>query len=514
MMRVGPCLAVCVFLLATACAEPAANGGDEEPEPIVRRAVYAGSWYPGTAEALRAEVTRHLDAAPAPELPSPVRALVSPHAGYRYSGPMAGRTYATIRGRPIERVVVLAPSHHVGFRKISVPRVTHYETPLGRIPLDLAVRDRLLATPGFTSNARAHRREHSLEVQLPFLQVALGSFTLVPLVVGQPPRERHADLADAIRPLLDEKTLLVVSTDFTHYGMNYDYVPFAIDIEKNLAKLDGRVADAVLDRNVTRLWRVLDETKATVCGRHPLALMLHLLGRTTPGHRLGYETSGARTGSFENSVSYVALAFTSKKPLASLRPPGLSGAERATLLRLARRTLEEEFASGRRPDPAAFTITPPLREKRGVFVTLHQGGRLRGCIGYIVGRKPLAEAVIDNALNAGFRDPRFPPITAKDLPTLHIEISVMTPLRRISDPLTGIEVGRHGIVLEKHGRRGVFLPQVPMEQGWDLEEYLHGICRKAGLRDPEAWREGATIQTFEAQVFGEPKVGKGKGERD
>jgi len=505
MKRIAPSLVAYLLLLGIACAEPAGSEGSDPEKPVVRAPVFAGSWYPGQPAALRAEVLRHLDAAPPVELTEPVRAILAPHAGYRYSGPTAGRAYATVRKQPFRRVVILAPSHHVGFREISIPRVTHYETPLGRIPLDLAARDRLLGAEGFTSDARAHAREHSLEVQLPFLQVALGSFTLVPLVVGQPARETHATLADAIRPLLDAETLLVVSTDFTHHGPNFGYRPFRTDIEKNLRDLDGRISGAIVDRDIRRFWTILDETRATVCGRRPISLLLHLLADETAGHRLGYTTSGALTKSFENSVSYVALAFTSAKPLASLRPGALTHAEQKTLLRLARRTLEARFTTRKKPDLADFEITPALKKKRGVFVTLHQRGRLRGCIGYIIGRKPLAEAVVDNALNAGFRDPRFPPIAAKDLPALHIEISVMTPLRRIADPLREIEVGRHGIVLEKNGRRGVFLPQVPVEQGWDLAAYLRGICRKARLDDPEGWREGATMYTFEAQVFGEPK---------
>jgi AmmeMemoRadiSam system protein B/AmmeMemoRadiSam system protein A len=494
-------LLVLAVLGAAACGQPADG---VEPE-LVRRAVLAGTWYPGEPDALRADVTRRLAAA-AEVVKAPqgrVRALVAPHAGYRYSGDTAALAYATIRNGGYRRVVVIAPSHRVAFDGVAVPPVTHFTTPLGWITLDVAARDRLAETPGFVARLDAHAREHSLEIHLPFLQVALGEFTLVPLVVGRLTPEAAARAADAIRPLLDETTLLVASSDFTHHGPRFGYRPFREDVEKNLRKLDLSLVDRILAKDRDGFWKIIRETKATVCGRQPIGLLMRLLPEGAAGRNLGYTTSGALTGDWTNTVSYVSIAFAT--PLES---PGLSDAERKTLLRLARRTLEMRFAEKDRPTLGDAEWTPRLREKRGVFVTLHIGKRLRGCIGYITGRKPLAEAVIDNALNAAFRDPRFPALTGAELSRVHIEISVMTPLRTISDPLREVEVGRHGITLEKvvNGRmhRGVFLPQVPVEQGWDLAAYLKNICYKARLRDPEAWKD-ATIKTFEAQVFGEPE---------
>jgi MEMO1 family protein len=483
-------LLVCVLLIAASvCANP--------PDPVVRPSALSGTWYAADAATLRKDVEGYLDAGKASRLDGTVRALIAPHAGYRYSGTVAGHAYAKVRGKPFRRVVILAPSHHVGFRGISIPKVTHYETPLGRVPLDLEARDHLLATKGFVNRPDAHTREHALEIQLPFLQVALGEFTLVPLVMGSPARASYPDLANAIRPLLDETTLLVASSDFTHYGTRFRYTPFIEDIAENLRKLDLGIADRIVARDLPGFWKTLDETKATVCGRRAIGLMLHLLGPDAKGTRLRYETSGSRTEDFKTSVSYVSLAFAVEEGFT------LAEKEKRTLLRLARATLEEHFASGKTPDLSGYEVTPRLKEKRGAFVTLKKGGRLRGCVGYIVGRLPLAETIVANAINAGFRDRRFPTLKKQELADLHIEISVMSPLKLVTDPLREIEVGRHGILMRKDGRQGVFLPQVPVEQGWDLKAYLENICYKAGIRDKNAWKRGAVFHTFEAIVFGE-----------
>jgi AmmeMemoRadiSam system protein B/AmmeMemoRadiSam system protein A len=465
-------------------------------EPVVRRSILAGTWYPADPAELRRQVEGYLDAAksPAKEL-GPVRALIAPHAGHVWSGPTAGHAYAPIRGAGYRRVVVLAPTHTTRFDGISVPDVTHYETPLGRIPLDGDACRKLRAVEGFSAVPAAHRREHSLEIQLPFLQVALGEFRLVPLVVGQPERERYPALAAAIRPLLDAGTLLVVSSDFTHQGPRFRYQPFREDILANVRSLDMRVVDAILARDLETFWKVLDETRATVCGRNAIGLMLHLLPEVAHGRLLRYSTSADRSGDPTTSVSYVALTFRGEARLTE--------EERGTLLRLVHETIRKHLAEGARPVLPDDDVTPSLRARRGVFVTLKRQGRLRGCIGYLVGRKPLWEAVVDNALNAAFRDRRFRPVTAEELDDLHVEISVMTPLKLVRDPLREIVVGRHGIVLEKRGRRGVFLPQVPVEQGWDLAAYLRHIGRKAGFSDPDAWREDAVLYSFEAEVFGE-----------
>jgi len=292
----------------------------------------------------------------------------------------------------------------------------------------------------------------------------------------------------------------VVSSDFTHYGRDFGYVPFQTDIKENLAKLDGDAVAHILAKDTAGFEKYLAKTGATICGRVPIRVMLRILPPDAVGKQLTYYTSGDVTGVWSSCVSYVSLVFCvpEKAPAGT----GLSTAEQEALLNLARTTLTRLVTERKATTvaDAGMALTPRLREKRGVFVTLKRDGALRGCIGYVVGTKPLCEAVIDNTVNAATRDPRFQAVTADELAGLHIEISVMSPLVPVSDPQT-IQVGTHGLLIRRGLRRGLLLPQVATEQGWDRTRFLVGVCRKAGL-PADAWKS-ADLFSFTAQVFGE-----------
>jgi len=465
----------------------------------VLRARGAGTWYPADPEELRDAVDGYL-AAGNPGVPNKPLALIVPHAGYQYAGPVAGTVYATLKGHEYERVIVMGLSHRALLRGASVLDVDAYETPLGLIPADPEARDALLDCPVVTEQPAAHQGEHSAENQLPMLQRAIGDFKLVEMLVGQLTDEERTTLAAVIRGLLDENTLLVVSSDFTHYGPNYGYTPFRDHVPERLRLLNDAAVQEILEVDVPGWETFLNNTQATICGRKPIALLLETLQPfdDVESRRFAFATSGELTGDFTNSVTYASIAFWHIGA-------GLERSEQRTLLQLARSTVTDYLNRGTDPvvDVADEELTPRLESPGAAFVTLRNAGQLRGCIGHIIAVKPLYESVAENAYNA-CRDPRFTrdPVTSRELSHLDIEISVLTPMRRLLDP-RAVRVGTDGLLMVRGRNRGVLLPQVPVEQGWDREEFLAEACLKAGL-PVDAWRDPQTeIYRFSAQVFGE-----------
>ncbi|NLI47595.1 MAG: AmmeMemoRadiSam system protein B [Acidobacteria bacterium] len=510
-MRAQYCL-LAVLLMAV-MVMPAAAG--DLPH---REAAVAGLWYEASADGLRTQVQSLLDRAARNAVRKPDEppvALVVPHAGYVYSGSTAAAGYVHLRGGKWERVVLLAPAHYGAFRGASITPAAAYDTPLGPVYLDLETCRRLQTHALFVDAPDAHVREHALECQLPFLQVTLPKVRIIPILVGDLKSEDVRTLAGLLEPLLDEQTLLVVSSDFTHYGPNYGFVPFRDDPAGNLKKWNLKAAGQIAALDYDGFMEHIRTTRDTICGRNGISIAIRALQqlakkKVIKGRVLEYTTSGEITRDFTKSVSYVSILFADPQvaggaqetPAASEYT--LSPAEKNTLLSIARRTLDAYMRDGRQPavDVGAYTLTPRLKELRGAFVTLTRGGELRGCIGYVTPQVPLYQAVADMAVNAAVRDPRFPPVTRDELRKLRIEISVLSPLAPCPDPQT-VQVGKHGLVIQKSGRSGLLLPQVPVEWGWDRRQFLEQVCRKAGL-PAGAYREpDAVLMTFTAVVFNE-----------
>jgi hypothetical protein len=332
---------------------------------------------------------------------------------------------------------------------------------------------------------------------------------LVPIVVGQLTPESAREIAGVLRPLLDEDTLVVASSDFTHYGADFDYVPFRDDIRGNLEKLDLGAWSQIEKKDLDGFSKYIDDTGATICGRCPIEVLLAMLPEAAQPHRLHYETSGDSTGDFSHCVDYLCAAFTGAWPKGALAVmtaetnPSLTEDDKKELLKLARGTLTAFLEKGKRPSPEELgvAITPGMEQVMGAFVTLTKNGDLRGCIGEIEPRRALYKAVMDHAVNAGVHDPRFPEVIASELPSLKFEISALTPPVPVAS-YNDIVIGKHGMVLAKGSRRAVFLPQVAPEQGWDLAQTLTHLSMKAGL-SADAWKEGASYTVFEAIVFHE-----------
>ena len=484
------------------------------PPPAAARRVLTstipGRWYPDDAETLGAQMRRLLESAQAEPLPDAI-ALILPHAGFQYSGRTAAAGVKAAAGRGYTRLVVLGPSHAVDMPGcLSVPRATHAATPLGEIPLDEAFIERLLEAPFVREIPEANTREHSTQMALPPLQAARGGFRLVPVVVGQCSEDTRLKAAALLRRLMDDDTLVVVSSDFTHYGPNYNYLPFRDDIPARLEQLDRGAFEAIQSLDFRRFLDYCRTTGATICGREPIAILLAMLAPGTRAAQVAYATSGGITGDYSNSVSYLAVAFRGRwEPAAATASSAATefGPDaRRALLALARAALLDHLRHDRVPQPADLGLPPDaaMQKPRGVFVTLRRAGRLRGCIGSIFPHQPLDRAVIANAIHAGVDDWRFTPVTAEECGALTIEISVLTPPVPVDGP-EAIRVGTDGVVLSKQGRSAVFLPQVATEQGWDRAQLLTELARKAGL-PPDAWREGSSFHVFQAEVFGEDGI--------
>jgi AmmeMemoRadiSam system protein B/AmmeMemoRadiSam system protein A len=497
-----------VFLTASKCRESLPS----LPPVEVRKPALAGGWYDAEADALRARVTGFIDAAAQSTLHGYPIALIVPHAGYVYSGATAAHAYRQLQGRTYGRVFVVAPSHRAAFDGVCASRYTHYTTPLGNVNVDTVAVRELLKEPGFSTCDAAEDREHAIEIQIPLLQVALGRFLLVPLMVSDLDEEGVAGAAASLRRVIRPGDLYVASSDFTHYGQRFGYFGPPSDpitpatAAQKLPALLARAWSAVETRDVSKLLAYERETHDSICGLLPIAILLSVLPPDTGASLLATQTSGALTGDWDNSVSYLAAAFTGLWPYSSVQgAQGLSEAEKAELLKLARAVVNEVVSTGRvlTAQEAGVTATPRLSEKSGAFVTLKKEGDLRGCIGTIPPVKPLVRAVIDNAVNAALNDGRFEPVAPAELPLIEVEVSVLTP----PVPVKGYEdivLGRDGVILEKNGRMALFLPQVAPEQGWTLADTLTHLSLKARL-PADAWKSGASFEVFEAIVFHEQK---------
>ncbi len=489
----------------TANASPAE--GRSEPARSVLRSSLAGTWYSDDPKALRQQLDGFFQKADAKPIENVV-ALILPHAGYTWSGQTAAFGLKATE-KQYKRVVVIGPSHRTDMEEIvSVPRATHYETPLGQIPLDTEFMDKLLKFPMVQNVPAAHQAENSIEMQVPIVQYRQGDFKLVPIVAGHCSLETIERIGAVLRSLVDGDTLVIASSDFVHYGPNYSYVPFSKDVAGQLKKLDMGAYERIAALDAGGFLEYTQKTGATICGRIPIAILLSMLGNTAQAHLAQYATSGELTGDLTNSVSYLAVAFTGAwqdQPQIEPRTNAteLTEQDKKQLLVLARKTMVYALQNRRVPEAAELdvTISDAMQRPRAAFVTLTKDSMLRGCIGDIFPQRPLYKSVIINAIHACVNDRRFAPVSQDELKDIHIEISALTVPAPIAAP-DQIRIGIDGVVLNKDGHSAVFLPQVAPEQGWNVEQMLTQLSRKAQL-PPDGWKEGASFQVFQAVVFGE-----------
>ncbi len=476
-----------------------ASATSTSPTPwpeMVREPAVAGSFYPDDPEELATMVDSFLEAVQGTD-GEPI-ALIVPHAGYVYSGWVAAYAFRQLEGVAYETIVIIGPNHrHATFQNISVYARGAFQTPLGSIPVDEAVAQALLdMDERIVFEPDVHAAEHSIEVELPFLQRIYQDFKIVPIVIGQPTEENVEILTEAlVQALGDRKALIIASSDMSHYPP-YDQ---AVRVDSStLAAMETMDPQAVLSAIRGSMTDGIPNLGTCLCGEAPVLTAMKVAERRGANQVtvLKYANSADSPfveGDRSQVVGYGAVMFW------RYEPPELTAAEKDTLLTIARESIAQYLRDGTMPE---FTITEPnLLRNSGAFVTLEQADELRGCVGHIFARQPLYAAVQQAAVSAATEDPRFPPLAADELNQITIEISILSPLKRVTNT-ESIEVGKHGVVIVAGGRSGLLLPQVASDEGWSREQFLEAVCRKAGLSD-DAWRQGAALYTFTAIVFGE-----------
>lgn len=455
----------------------------------------ADAFYPADKAKLSALIDQYLSHVPEQKVSTEILALIVPHAGYIYSGQVAAYGYKLLQHKSFDTVILIGPSHHQYLNVASIYTAGTWETPLGKVPIDSALA-KAIAHENilFTCSDQAHAKEHSLEVQLPFLQKVLKNFKILPILVSNPSSTNCALLAQAIIKHCDlnKKYLFIISTDMSHY---YN--------EAQAKVMDRRTLDLLKQQDIAKLSSALDTGTCELCGGGAVLTALEIARLKEPAKIkiLKYATSGDATGDQTRVVGYTSAVVYQEPAPVEKEKKMLNQAQQQELLKIARKTIETYIISHNVPD---FKVTDlSLIEKRGVFVTLHKEHQLRGCIGYIMPIEPLYLAVSKMAVESATADPRFPPVTKEELAKLEIEISVLTVPERVKN-LDDIILGTHGVIVRKGGRGGVFLPQVATETGWSKEEFLTELCeQKAGL-PAEAWKDPDTeLYTFSAQVFQE-----------
>ncbi len=455
----------------------------------IRESVLAGTWYPGDPGELSEQVTYFLKAVPPKTHPGKLISLIVPHAGYRYSGQIAAHAYKLLETQKFKTVVIIAPSHRARFSGVSVYDIGGYRTPFGTIPLDLELIHTIKSKDsGIRYIRKAHRSELSLEIQLPFIQMLLPEAKLVPLVMGDQQLQTSVSLAQTLYESIRGKSALIVaSTDLSHF---HSY--------EEAKKLDGRVMDRVAIMDAEGLHADLTFGLGEACGGGPMiaALLAAKQLGADQSEVLFAANSGDVTGDRSRVVGYMAAALWES----AMKPDriGLNNEEKEILHSIARQSVEA-ILYGRKAQ-AVEMLPPRLKQIRGVFVTINKGDHLRGCMGCLSGNGTLVQTVSKMAVSAAFRDPRFPPIRREEWPQLSLEISVLSPLRKIASP-DEIHIGTHGLYMKQGNRSGLLLPQVAERYGWNRIVFLEQTCRKAGLPE-KSWKDPETdIFVFSAEIF-------------
>ena len=483
--------------------------GQIAKEPVVRPATQANRFYTGDAGELSEEVDNLLALHRCETVYRDVAALIVPHAGYYFSGNVAAAAYMAMpKDKQYKRIFLLGPSHHEWLDGASVnTEADYYATPLGQVKVDHDVAVALTeADSVFRYEPRAHDREHCLEVQLPFLQrfftIHSSLFTkdvppIVPIIISTNDFQKLKRIAETLKPYLTEENLFIVSSDFSHYPKYED-----------ACRVDARTGKAVESGDVEQFIAALEENarsgvrnlSTSACGELAIVTLLMMIDSTYEVKHLMYQNSGdAEESDHSRVVGYHAFAIVRK----SSQEFSLSEDEKRMLKEIALTSIKDSL-NGRGiavANSSLFTLHSSLKQKCGAFVSLHKHGRLRGCIGHFGEDVPLHEIVAEMARAAAFEDPRFMPVTADELSDIDIEISVLTPMRRILS-LDEFELHRHGIYIRKGYRSGTYLPQVADEVNWTKEEFVsHCAQDKAGI-GWDGWKDAETeLYVYEAIVF-------------
>ena len=451
----------------------------------IRKSLLAGTWYNGDPEQLSRHIDSLLQNVEMHSLPKgEISAIIVPHAGYVYSGQVAAYAYKLIQSKGFDTAVILSPSHRYGFEGCSIYLTGGYETPLGTAGVDDTLAKQISRATGFAYIPRAHREEHAVEIQVPFIQKVLPQAKIVPIVMGYTRKNTILTLACGLKKALAGKNILIIaSTDLSHFLPKKDA---QITDQKTIAQIKGFEIDALIKK--------CERGENIMCGGGPVITTLLYAQNKATVEILKYADSSEVTRDEESVVGYVAAALVADSPPKEFQ---LTQEEKKELLQLAHSTIELYVQENKIPEYQ--TENAKFIEKKGAFVTLKKQGQLRGCIGFIEPLLPLYQCIMQTAVYAACRDTRFIPVSQDELGELEVEISVLSPLRKISNPKL-VTIGKHGLVIAKDGKKGLLLPQVPVENHWDQQTFLERTCIKAGL-PKDAWKTGADIFVFEAIIF-------------
>lgn len=484
----------------------------QEPDST-RPAAVAGQFYPSSKSELIAMLSNCFKAAASykPPVYKDIAGIIVPHAGYVFSGEAAASAYVQIDPqKKFEHIFLIGPGHHAYVDGASVNiDYEYYATPLGKVRVDTELGKRLIScNKYFTCKKEAHAKEHCIEVQLPFLQYHLKQdFTIVPIIIGSESLQVLMSIAESLLPYFNGKNLFVISSDFSHYPAYDDAV--RIDGQTGKAIESGSLDEfiSVINSNARE---VVKNLATSACGECGIAVVMKMSeGKGCRFRHLMYRNSGdSQYGGKDEVVGYHSFAIERicNKPSDTQKANSnssfsLTDKEKRTLLKIARTAISSRLDSSSANTIEPDELTPVLRSKCGAFVTLNESGTLRGCIGHFGSDMPLYIAVREMAKAAAFEDPRFYPVENPELSKIKIEISVLTPMRKIQD-ISELVLGRDGIYISKGSREGTFLPQVATETGWTKEEFLgHCSQEKAGL-GWDGWKT-AELYTYQALVFEE-----------
>ncbi len=474
---------------------------------VDRKPAVSGQFYSSDPIRLRADLST-LFAAALPKQSDNVIAMISPHAGYVFSGEVAASSYNQLDpDKKYDNIFVLASSHRMSFEGASIYNKGDYITPLGRVKVNIDIANQLLKdNPVFNSKSESHIYEHSLEVQLPFLQYRLKKeFRIIPIILGTQSPSTSKKIAGALKPYLNENNLFVISSDFSHYPSYED-----------ACVVDKATADAILKNSPDILLKTLedndgkgiDNLATSLCGWTSVMSLLYMTeGRNDVIFKaIQYQNSGDSDtyGDKDRVVGYYSIVVEKIMPAQKDQGFSLNEQEKATLLEIARHTIEEYVTNGKVPVIDEKTITAKLRQPFGAFVTLKKDGQLRGCIGRFEATGPLFEVVQQLAVSSSTQDSRFPPVSDEEIDELEIEISVLTPMRRINS-VDEFQLGKHGIYMKKGYSSGTFLPQVAQETGWTTEEFLGHCARDKAHIGWDGWKD-AELYVYEAYIFSEKET--------
>ncbi|HPN84687.1 MAG TPA: AmmeMemoRadiSam system protein B [Victivallales bacterium] len=487
----------------------------------------SGIWHTPDKEKLSAVIKELANVTEIP-IDGEIRALILPHAGYIYSGNTAMKALKTLKQK-YKTVIVMGPSHRYPMKDtISVPLITSYSSPIGKTIIDKDKGEKLIASSEiFKDIPDALGGEHSVQIEIPLIQHLLPDSQILLLIVGQLSEKKMKEAGEKLATIWDNETLLVVSSDFIHYGQNFGYTPFKDNIAENIRSTDMKAFDFISSNNPSGLKRFIDESGATICGAVPLIILTYAKGDKMKISLIDYSDSSVVTGNQNDRVSYISAVLfdptkksdqglTSLKDSATLKdntvalnknlsPDKLDENDKTFLLSLSRKTIKFVLKNKREPTIEELGLVPTEKTKRrrAAFVTLKINQDLRGCVGEIFPSQPLYMSVIKYSIQSAFNDWRFHPLSKDEFEKIHIEISALTEPKGISS-YNEIVLGRDGIILSKGLNRALFLPQVAPEQNWTLKETLESLSEKAGLQK-DAWKDGCKYKTFQAEVFGEKK---------